>query len=60
MVFALSRTGMLRSDIKSYEIPDLIGQVRRRHTFDPLTPKISSVILLTVCDIVLLMLVQRI
>ena len=48
MVFALSRTGMLRSDIKSYEIPDLIGQVRR-HTFDPLTPKISSVILLTVC-----------
>ena len=49
MVFALSRTGMLRSDIKSYEIPDLIGQVRRRHTFDSLTPKISSVILLTVC-----------
>ena len=59
-MFALSRTGMLRSDIKSYEIPDLIGQVRRRHTFDPLTPKILSAILLTVCDIVLLMLVQRI
>lgn len=26
MVFALSRTGMLRSDIKSYQIPDLIGK----------------------------------
>ena len=31
MVFALSRTGMLRSYIESYEVADLLREVRRKH-----------------------------
>lgn len=31
MVFALSRTGMLRSYIESYEVADLLREVRRKY-----------------------------